>query len=71
MYAALPLLLRLSYCFRSGGGTSFFGNDLTDLPAEIGELKKLTFLSLSGNPIPEAERERIRRLMPAGCKVYF
>ncbi|MEQ1746807.1 MAG: hypothetical protein ABMA02_15345, partial [Saprospiraceae bacterium] len=44
---------------------------LGTISPEIGKLHNLTFLSLSGNPIPEAERERIRRLVPAGCKVYF
>lgn len=46
-------------------------NQLTTLPAEIGELKSLTSLYLDENPIPESERERIRRMVPVGCKVLF
>jgi Leucine-rich repeat (LRR) protein len=45
-------------------------NQLTRLPDSIANLNKLRELSLRGNPIPPAEQERIRRLLP-NCQVYF
>lgn len=45
-------------------------NQLSSLPAQIGKLKNLKKLNLSNNPIPEAEQEKIRKLLP-NCEVVF
>ncbi|MBX2927797.1 MAG: leucine-rich repeat domain-containing protein [Saprospiraceae bacterium] len=45
-------------------------NKLSSLPPEIGQLDKLGKLDLSDNPIPEAEREKIRKLLP-GVEIWF
>jgi Leucine-rich repeat (LRR) protein len=45
-------------------------NQLTSLPASIGNLTNLNNLRLKGNPIPPAEVERIRRLLP-NCEIQF
>lgn len=46
------------------------GNNLETLPTEITQLKNLQTLNLSGNPIPVAEQNRIRQILP-DCNVYF
>ncbi len=45
-------------------------NKLDTLPPEIGQLKNLDTLILRGNPIPEVEHTKIRRLLP-GCDIRF
>ncbi len=46
-------------------------NQLTDLPADMsGWTKNLKRLYLTGNPLPEAEKNRIRKALPA-CDVFF
>jgi Leucine-rich repeat (LRR) protein len=45
-------------------------NQLTTLPAEIGQLQQLGHLNLSKNPIPLAEQEKIRKLLP-NCNIQF
>jgi Leucine-rich repeat (LRR) protein len=45
-------------------------NQLTSLPESIANLTNLKQLILTGNPIPPAELERIRRLLP-NCLVTF
>jgi Leucine-rich repeat (LRR) protein len=47
-----------------------FNNQLTSLPESIANLTNLRFLNLQNNPIPPAEQERIRRLLP-NCLVTF
>ncbi len=46
------------------------GNELKNLPLEIVKLKKLMDLNLYGNPIPQPEKEKIRKLLP-NCRVLF
>jgi leucine-rich repeat protein SHOC2 len=47
------------------------GNQLTALPADLtGWSKSLKRLYLRGNPLPEPEKERIRKALPA-CDVIF
>ncbi|MFN4079965.1 MAG: hypothetical protein ACK4NS_03615 [Saprospiraceae bacterium] len=46
------------------------GNELTQLPPEIGKLTKLTWLDLRVNPIPIAEIAKIKHLLPR-CVIKF
>jgi hypothetical protein len=45
-------------------------NMITTLPAELGTLN-IDTLILSGNPISEQERQRIRAFMPVKTNIYF
>jgi Leucine-rich repeat (LRR) protein len=45
-------------------------NQLTSLPDSIGNLSDLIELDLSNNPLPQPERERIRKLLP-NCEITF
>jgi len=45
-------------------------NQLSSLPEQIAELKNLTTLDLRRNTTPEAEQEKIRKLLP-NCRVSF
>ncbi|MEI7526867.1 MAG: leucine-rich repeat domain-containing protein, partial [Mariniphaga sp.] len=45
-------------------------NPLKSLPAEIGNLQKLKALYLDGNNFPEAEKQRIQKLLP-GCRIHW
>lgn len=45
-------------------------NELTAMPTRMDLLSHLTYLNLTGNPIPQAEVERIRKLLP-DCRVEF
>lgn len=47
------------------------GNQITALPEKIDQLAPtLKRLHLKGNPLPEAERDRIRKALP-GCEIVF
>jgi hypothetical protein len=47
------------------------GNKLTALPEKIDQLApSLKRLHLKGNPLPEEERNRIRKALPA-CEILF
>jgi Leucine-rich repeat (LRR) protein len=39
-------------------------NRLTHLPADLSNLRGLRYLYLAGNPLPEAELQRLRKLLP-------
>ncbi|TAF65590.1 MAG: hypothetical protein EAZ55_08510 [Cytophagales bacterium] len=45
-------------------------NQLTNLPAEIGQLKKLKEIYLSGNPLSEEVKSKLRSLL-VNCELYF
>jgi Leucine-rich repeat (LRR) protein len=45
-------------------------NNLKDIPEEIGQLKKLKTLILTGNPIEKTKIERLKSLMPE-TQIYF
>ena len=45
-------------------------NQLTTLPMQISKLKNLRTLDLALNPIPESEKEKIKKLLP-NCKIEF
>ena len=61
--AEIEKLDKLTYLYLSK-------NQLTSLPAEIGKLDKLIYLQLIGNPIPKAEQEKIKKLLP-NCRIDF
>ncbi len=45
-------------------------NQITKLPENIGKLKNLKELNLGSNPIPEAEIQRVQKLLP-NCNILF
>jgi len=45
------------------------GNELTFLPAEIGQFKKLEKLSLWSNNFSKEEKEKIKKMVPKGCEI--
>ena len=47
-----------------------YSNQLTTLPNEINHLTKLTQLVLPDNSLSNAEKEKIKTLLP-NCKIYF
>ncbi|HEY8935354.1 MAG TPA: leucine-rich repeat domain-containing protein [Cyclobacteriaceae bacterium] len=47
-----------------------FGCYLTKLPADIGQLKKLRYLGLTGNNIELTEQGRIKKVLPT-CDIKF
>ena len=47
-----------------------FGCNVSRLPGNIGDLKKLKDLGLTGNPIEKGEIERVHRLLP-NCRIVF
>jgi len=47
------------------------GNELTVLPAEIVQLKKLEYLRLWGNNFSKEEKEKIKKIVPDGCEIIL
>lgn len=45
-------------------------NQLTTLPKELGQLENLFFVSLMHNPIPQAEHERLREMLPQATLMF-
>ena len=46
------------------------GNQINTFSSEIKYLKKLKYFLLGGNPIPNEEQEKIKKLLP-NCKIEF
>ncbi len=49
---------------------SLNGCNIRKLPEKIEQLKKLKALGLSGNPIEQKEKDRIKKSLP-NCRIYF
>ena len=47
-----------------------YGCGLSSLPRKMGRLKNLRYLGLNGNPLPESEIRRVKKVLP-DCEISF